>query len=729
MTMAEAIISGNLEAVKKIQLENPSCIDELYNGITLPNLAASTGNTEIFKYIVEYSRASFNETDDDNRTVLFYAVPTDNVELVKYIVERLGFSGLSGDRNLVTPYDIAIESGAKKVISYFKELYGDIDGMYRNPIRTGMHPDPSIVCVGDDFYMVNSSFIYFPCIPISHSKDLIHWEIIGHAITNPEWAYINELEGGRGYWAPDISYYNGRFYITATYRLNDTGTVYRRQMVVSSDKPEGPYCKPSFIDEDGIDPSIFTDDDGRRYMLLNRGARIFEISSDGTRQLSPAALLYYGSQKRAPEGSHLLKKDSWYYLFQAEGGTGEGHRITVARSRSLFGVYEPCPFNPIMRQNNPKAGIQRCGHGKPVKTPNGEWFIPYLCGRQVEGKYSLLGRETALDRITWTADGWPMVNNLEGPSTLAKKPNLPEHAFAPAAHDSFGSGDNLSPVWSWVRVPEPDAYKLISKGTDTINYIGGNPIGNSISTMADIDTHADCSIHAGSSTLLLRAGRTPLSTMYSRNILVRPQEKFCFTITATLSLDSDVLHYTGGEAGVTCYYDENTYLTFNVVNNNGRLLLKVSEHIDTVTTDAACIELDTTPAVTASAHDAPVITASSLDALSSGSIIEFKIDTRYLRRDFSYQITDTSNMSDFTGSNAASDDIADNIASENDTSFTHACTLENVYYLCDEGLKKGKRFTGAMHGMYAYLPSHNTAGSTELPEDEQCVYAEFISYN
>ena len=120
MTMAEAIISGNLEAVKKIQLENPSCIDELYNGITLPNLAASTGNTEIFKYIVEYSRASFNETDDDNRTVLFYAVPTDNVELVKYIVERLGFSGLSGDRNLVTPYDIAIESGAKKVISYFR---------------------------------------------------------------------------------------------------------------------------------------------------------------------------------------------------------------------------------------------------------------------------------------------------------------------------------------------------------------------------------------------------------------------------------------------------------------------------------------------------------------------------------------------------------------------------------------------------------------------------------
>ena len=117
MTMAEAIISGSLDEVKRLQIENPACIDALYNGMTLPNLAASTGNTDIFKYIVEYSRASFNETDADNRNALFYAVPTDNAELVKYIVERLGFSGLSGDKNLITPYDIAIECGAKNVIS------------------------------------------------------------------------------------------------------------------------------------------------------------------------------------------------------------------------------------------------------------------------------------------------------------------------------------------------------------------------------------------------------------------------------------------------------------------------------------------------------------------------------------------------------------------------------------------------------------------------------------
>ena len=673
MTMAEAIISGSLEAVEQLQVKNPSCIDEPCNGMTLPNLAASTGNLDIFKYIVEYSRASFNETDDNNRTALFYAVPTDNVELVRYIVERLGMSGLAGDKNLVTPYDVAIESGAKNVIAYFREKYGDIDDMYRNPIRTGMHPDPSIVCVGDDFYMVNSSFIYFPCIPISHSKDLIHWEVIGHAITNPEWAYINELEGGRGYWAPDISYYNGRFYITATYRLNDTGTVYRRQMVVSSDRPEGPYCKPAFIEEDGIDPSIFTDDDGKRYMLLNRGARIFEISGDGTKQLSPATLLYYGSQKRAPEGSHLLKKDGWYYLFQAEGGTGEGHRITVARSRSLFGVYEPCPFNPIMRQNNPKAGIQRCGHGKPVMTPKGEWFIPYLCGRQVDGKYSLLGRETALDRITWTADGWPMVNNLEGPSTLAKKPDLDECVFNEGDNAVSGFGGKLSHAWSWVRVPETDAYKIVPQ--------------------------SDSSSGAAQTALLLRAGHEPLSTMYSRNILVRPQESFCFTITAALDLSSEVLRTNGSEAGVTCYYDENTYLTFNVANDNGRLFLKVREQIYPETTDAACIDLG--------------INADKPE--NSTNTIIFRIDTNYLKRSFSYKLS-SDVQSDIRP--AGSPAISVYAGTDGKSAiFTPVCTLDNVYYLCDEGLKKGKRFTGAMHGMYAYTL-----------EDKEPVYAKFTDY-
>ena len=221
---------------------------------------------------------------------------------------------------------------------------------YHNPILTGMHPDPSIVRVGDDYYMVNSSFIFFPCIPISHSKDLIHWRVIGHAITNREWARLDTLEGGRGYWGPDISYYDGRFYIAATYRLNDGGKVYRKQMITSSSKPEGPYEEPVFLDEDGIDPSIFTDDDGRRYVVLNRGARIFEITPDGKKQISKAELLYYGDYKKAPEGSHLLKKDGYQVTLVEHVGTDTREVASIALTEKQVEMVETIAFRMETRE-------------------------------------------------------------------------------------------------------------------------------------------------------------------------------------------------------------------------------------------------------------------------------------------------------------------------------------------------------------------------------------------
>ena len=643
MTLLQAILEQNLEMVRRILIENPSCIDEKPEGVWLPYVAARTGNMDIVKYIVEYSRASFNETDENCRTMLHYAVESGNVELVRYLTEKVGLSPVAGDINLETPYELAerlrakyagsIETGdakeAKKaeayvdILAFFEAYCGfSLKNSYKNPILTGMHPDPSIVRVGKDFYMVNSSFVFFPCIPISHSKDLIHWEVIGHAITNPEWSGLGHLEGGRGYWAPDISYYEGKFYITATYRLNDVaeniddlpwnGTPYRKQMVVSSDRPEGPYSEPAFIEEDGIDPSIFTDDDGRRYMILNRGARAFEISKDGTKQLSEAKLLYYGHNKRAPEGSHLLKKDGWYYLFQAEGGTGPGHRISVSRSRELFGNYEPCPFNPIMRQNDPKQAIQRCGHGKPVQTPNGEWYMVYLCGRQLEGKYSMLGRETALDKITWTLDGWPMVNGLNGPSSLAKKPDLPE--FVAKKEPSRFGGQPLGLQWVTPREPEENFAEVREDGV----YLLGS--------------------------------RTDLWEVSARNLLLQRQTAFAFT--AETEFDFTAL-IDGQGAGMTCYYDENTYLKFGVFKEGGKLFLKVQEHVDHDTWDDFCVEL-----------------------ADMGKMV-LKCETRGLERRFSYRYVKEEN-------------------------FTVLGTLPNVYYLCDEGIKRGKRFTGAMIGIYVH---------------------------
>ncbi len=654
--------------------------------------AAEKGDFELVKWIVEYSRASLNEFDDDHRTVLHYAAKSGNAQMFRYLVERCGLDPLQGDKELITPWDIVHETGAgfrkdknidecfedtinidgedgyREIEEYLEKCYGcKYEDFYRNPIRTGFFPDPSICRVGDDYYMVNSSFIFFPCIPISHSKDLVHWEIIGHAITNPAWAYLDELEGGRGYWAPDITYYKGKFYIAATYRLNDTGPVYRRQMVVCSDKPEGPYSKPVFIDEDGIDPGLFNDDDGKRYMLLNRGARIFELDETGTKKISDSKLLYYGTNKRAPEGPHIYKKDGYYYLLQAEGGTGPGHMVTVSRSKELFGVYEPCPYNPIMRQKDEGATIQRCGHGDLVETPDGRWFMVYLCGRKIGEGYSILGRETALDPVTWTADGWPIVNNLKGPSCMQVKPfakneqsnqNKDLGIFANGADTDTCTIDidKISPCGLPIEFMTPRTFKV-----GDISFVKD---GN------------DCRLE-------ITAGKYKLSDIRSRNIVLRRQTSFSFEFSAMLEIPelSD-----GQTAGITGYYDENTFFEFGITRKNGQNYIYSNEHIGD--------------------EDKFIISDESIE--SDASAITLNMYTDYLERTLAYSIEDSKEyqssiidsqyQNEAKNSQAFSDRNQDVKISE-ETIFT---TLHNVNYLCDEGLSRGKRFTGALVGMYAY---------------------------
>ncbi len=615
--LVDAIYLENVDMVKNILEHEPSKIDEVdEHGVLMALLAAKTGNLKLVRYIVEYSRASMDIHDNEHKNILHYGAMSGNVDVCKYLVERVGISPLTGDMNLSTPMDIAAENKYFSLLEYFEQEIGaKYKDLYRNPIRTGMYPDPSIIRVEDTYYMVNSSFIYFPCIPVSMSKDLVHWKIIGHAIINPQWARLDNLEGGRGYWAPDISYYEGKFYITATYRLNDDGTVYRKQIIVSSETPEGPYSEPAIIDEDGIDPSLFTDDDGKRYMLLNRGARILPINKEATKQIGEAKLLYYGDNKRAPEGPHLLKKDGYYYLFEAEGGTGPGHRITVSRSKELMGRYEPCPYNPIMRQMDEGAIIQRCGHGKPVQTQNGQWYIVYLCGRKIGEGYSILGRETALDPITWTADGWPIVNNLDGPSTLQIKPNLPEAIWEESDFDDFKE-QWLGTNWVFPRPPEMDGIVL----KNSYVYVKGS--------------------------------KEDLSSMHARNILLRRQSDFKFSCVCKMKMP-DI--YPGQDMGITCYYDENTFIKFGIfatTEEQPRLLIKVMEYID------------------------GYIEGKEIEVDCSKKDIYLKVNVNYLTRAFYF--------------------------SYDGEEYQHVDTLTNVYYLCDEGLKKGKRFTGAMVGMYAY---------------------------
>lgn len=642
--LAQAIENNNLAQIKEILAQEPSFINQVNSeGIPYAFLAAQVGDLALTRHIVEYSMASMNTRDAQYRSILHHAVLSGKVDSIPYLVERVGMSAFDGDQNLITPFDLALEHHFQEIEAYFCSYYHTTyENTYHNPIRTGMFPDPSIIRVGEDYYMVNSTFIFFPCIPVSHSKDLLHWEIIGHAITNPAWAHIDELEGGRGYWAPDISYHDGIFYITATYRLNDTGTVRRRQIVVSSDKPEGPYSEPFYIEEDGIDPSLFHDDDGRSYMLLNRGARILELDLHAGKQISPATLLFYGDQKRAPEGPHLLKKDGWYYLFEAEGGTGEGHRITVSRSRTLMGTYHPCPYNPIMRQWISDAPIQRCGHGKPVMTQNGDWYMVYLCGRQINGKYSMLGRETALDPIIWTADGWPIVNNLQGPSCQQIKPVISTSSML-------------------VGLAEKNCLNQQQDNNSMGNHgFGVNTLSKDFMTPR---TPTPNGIHVQDGILTIEGSRLDLHSMHAKNIVVRRQSDFSFTCSVVMDFSS---LSAGQDAGMTCYYDENTFLKYGIYkegkNETDYYKLAVFEKIDT------------------DEHFAFVndITDEIMTCLSENrKTLHLQITTSYLKRSFSYRFNENEDWQKLV-------------------------SLDHVYYLCDEGIQKGKRFTGAMIGVYAY---------------------------
>lgn len=541
--------------------------------------------------IIDYD-FNLEDCDEQGNCILHYAVQGGCLEIVQYLVEKGGLSPTFANHNMVTPYDLASQLKYQKIERYFEEVCGfRLHEAYRNPIRTGLYPDPSIVRVGEDYYMVNSTFVFFPCIPISHSKDLVHWEVIGHAVTDETWAkeYLGPLEGGRGFWAPDISYHNGRFYICATLRMNDDAPCIQTQMVTSSPTPQGPYEKPTIHNIRGIDPSIFTDDDGKCYMLLNRGARIMEISEDGKSILSKPQLIWYGSNKHAPEGPHLLKKDGWYYCFLAEGGTGKGHQISVARSRNLYGPYEECPYNPIMKQQDEGAPIQCCGHGKPVEATDGRWFLVYLCERYLEQEWGMLGRETCLDEIVWTKDGWPLVNGGKGPSYLNKKP-LPD---VPLEEENG---------WMAPRVICSDRISIQKERV----VIEGD--GQDLS-------HKNC---------------------YS--LLVKRQRKFDFFVAFQVDMPQE---NWPRDAGLTLYYDENTFIKFGITSKS----VFVAEYVD-----GSYVRHIT-------------------HAQSQKYSYRMSIDTKGLIRRFY---------------------LDGQLIGE----------LSPVTSICSAGLSKGKRFTGATYGVY-----------------------------
>jgi len=365
-------------------------------------------------------------------------------------------------------------------------------GRYRNPILPGFQPDPSIVRVGGDFYLVNSTFAWFPGIPIYHSRDLVHWRQIGNAIDRKGMLDFKGLGTSRGVFAPAITWHAGIFYILDT--CVDCGG----NFLVTAKNPAGPWSNPVWLGFDGIDCSLFVDDDGSAW-IVNNGEPPEKPRYDGHRAIwiqrfDLKSLKLFGPRKVLvdggvhpedkpvwAEGPHIFKRDGWYYLMAAEGGTAENHSETIYRSRRPDGPYVPGPVNPILTQRDLPPGrpdrVEATGHADLVRLADGSWWGVFLATRPFAGQSTLLGRETWLLPVSWKA-GWPLFLPAGEPvPLLVRKPALP--ASPGSAWDHWADDFNehaLSPAWLRLRNPPARDYAL--EHGDLVLFPGVDPAGS-----------------------------------------------------------------------------------------------------------------------------------------------------------------------------------------------------------------------------------------------------------
>ncbi|KAL5332458.1 glycosyl hydrolase [Aspergillus crustosus] len=357
---------------------------------------------------------------------------------------------------------------------------------FTNPIIPGSNPDPSIIRVGKDFFLVTSTFEYTPGAPIYHSKDLIKWTLIGHALTRPSQLQIQTPEPGGGIWATTLRYHDGWFYILAAsftrYRPQDDDRVWPRGFYVRTRDiwDQGSWGDPIWFDMAGFDQDLFWDDDGTVYLsstyrkltrtpttppnsLKDFAIHISTINLETGRSTS-APQLIRESASGVSEGSHIFKRGKYYYLFTAEGGTESGHCEWVCRSeRGPFGPWEVGPRNPLWR-NGVHDEIQNTGHADLVEGEGGEWWVVFLGVRPVEREKgwegSVFGRETFLTPLEWTTDGWPIVNKGEKITLQNTSPLLYNHTPPTTWLDNFTSA-TLQLGWYRKNTPPAQDYTLL----------------------------------------------------------------------------------------------------------------------------------------------------------------------------------------------------------------------------------------------------------------------------
>jgi xylan 1,4-beta-xylosidase len=416
----------------------------------------------------------------------------------------------------------------------------------QNPILRGFNPDPSIVRVGDDYYIATSTFEWYPGVQIHHSRDLAHWRLLTRPLRRASQLNMLGNPDSCGIWAPCLSYADGVFYLICTdvkrYGRTTQGGAggaslrdFHNYLVTSPDI-DADWSDPVYLNSSGFDPSLFHDDDGRKYLLNmiwdfrpghNRfaGIALQEYSHEKRSLTGPSHTIFQGTPIGFTEGPHLYKRNGYYYLLTAEGGTGWGHAVTMARSRTLTGPYELHPDVYILTsRHRPDMELQRAGHADLVETQTGDVYMVHLCGRPLPNRgRCTLGRETAIQRMKWSEDDWLRTADGRGlPCLEVPAPALPLHKFAEApAREDFDTVQ-LPPQFQWLRSPWPDELFSLTERPGHLRLFGRESIGS----------------------------------LFRQSLVARRQQSHCYSARTMVDFEPGQFQQM---AGLVCYYNSLKY--------------------------------------------------------------------------------------------------------------------------------------------------------------------------
>ena len=406
--------------------------------------------------------------------------------------------------------------------------------MIRNPILPGFNPDPSICRVGEDYFIATSTFEWYPGVQIHRSRDLVNWDLVCRPLARAAQLDMRGDPDSCGIWAPCLSHADGRFWLVYTdVKRYDGSFKDAHNYIVTAPAIDGPWSDPVFVNSKGFDPSLFHDQDGRKWFLNLQWKHL--SNSIGGSPKHPAfdgiylqewseerglfgevSLLTKGSPLGLTEGPHLYQRNGWYYLTVAEGGTGYSHAVTMLRSRDIRGPYEMHPDTHLLTAKDaPDAPLQRVGHGQIVETPEGETYHTFLCSRPLPGRRSPLGRETGIERCVWR-DDWLFaeagpVPRLDVPAPVEASPRAPQ-----AISRTFDT-DTLPPEFQWLRTPEPERIFTLTGEA------------------------------------LRLTGRESLGSWFEQSLVARRQEHFTYRAETTLSAFTPETYQQA--AGLTTYYN------------------------------------------------------------------------------------------------------------------------------------------------------------------------------